>query len=760
MSDHKEDTQLNNDDLAQVRSLIGNADGGDFTLDDILAEYGVAPSSHTPPSKQEEPPESPSSPKVEEDLPWPEPPHTHTGSVDNVVAFPGVNSDADEDPESDETEDASSDEAEEMDEAAEDSHAEEEKPSEKETEPSNILQFPPQPEPGLKGVFQKLRRKKDAFVDRMFEDKVSTPEARRLEQLIPGTDEEDSAPSRASRFHLHLPHLPDLPTPEDCSPYELFRSVGKQRKNLRGRSRLVLFLALIAMVQQLLPVSLLGQLGFLGHPRVQVLASVCLTLAGLLLSGDILMDSLRQTRKGFMDMALLTGLAGVTTILDGILLIAVPGPVTRMPFAVVVLAGLYFLLLGTYHQKLAVRLSCRTAAAASEPFRVTLDARKWNGQDTYTKWVGDQEKFSAQMQTVDGAQQFFYRLCPFLLICDVVLASLNTLVSRNPTQIFWALSAMLCATAAFGSSLVYARPFHKIAIRLAKSGAALAGWPGVADADKGNRVLLTDNDLFPTGYVTMNGYKVMHGFSSERVLAYTATMIRDSGSGLTKPFHDQLRAVGGRFRTADRLWYYEGGGISANIRGDRVLVGCADFMTLQEVDLPDELNVTDAVFCAINGDLAGIFALKYAMPETVSPSVEELLDSKVNPVLATRDFNIIPSMLQRRFHLDADKMDFPPVARRRELSASEQGHSGTLTGLLCREGLAPFAETIAAAKRLRRATTLGTLLCCVASLLGLLLTSYLTSVSAFTSLSPLSLLIYMLTWLVPVWLLSSWAHRF
>ena len=47
-----------------------------------------------------------------------------------------------------------------------------------------------------------------------------------------------------------------------------------------------------------------------------------------------------------------------------------------------------------------------------------------------------------------------------------------------------------------------------------------------------------------------------------------------------------------------------------------------------------------------------------------------------------------------------------------------------------------------------------------ASLLGLALAAYLTSVGAYTSLSPLNLLIYMLTWLAPVWFLSGWVHRF
>ena len=136
------------------------------------------------------------------------------------------------------------------------------------------------------------------------------------------------------------------------------------------------------------------------------------------------------------------------------------------------------------------------------------------------------------------------------------------------------------------------------------------------------------------------------------------------------------------------------------------------------------------------------------------------MGEKIGPVLATRDFNLIPAMLQQRFKLAADKMDFPPVERRRELSAFDQHHSERLTAVLCREGLFPFAEAVTGAKRLRWATRLGAVICCVSSVLGLFLTSYLVSMAAFGSLSPLNLLIYMVSWLAPVWFLSGWVHRF
>ena len=61
---------------------------------------------------------------------------------------------------------------------------------------------------------------------------------------------------------------------------------------------------------------------------------------------------------------------------------------------------------------------------------------------------------------------------------------------------------------------------------------------------------------------------------------------------------------------------------------------------------------------------------------------------------------------------------------------------------------------------MRWAARMGAILCCVGSLLGLMLGAYLVSAAAYGSLAPLNLLIYMVSWLIPVWLLTSWVHRY
>lgn len=117
-------------------------------------------------------------------------------------------------------------------------------------------------------------------------------------------------------------------------------------------------------------------------------------------------------------------------------------------------------------------------------------------------------------------------------------------------------------------------------------------------------------------------------------------------------------------------------------------------------------------------------------------------------------------MLHQRFKLASDKMDFPPVERRRELSDPEQPHNPILTAVLCRRAWCPTPTRWWVPGVCAGPTRFGAILTCVGSTVGVLLAYYLTAVAAFGSLSPLNLLIFLLTWLLPVWFLTSWVPRY
>ena len=728
MADKKKHKSKRSDELIDIKSLLGNADGGGFTVDDILSEFGT--------------------PKISgPDLPWPESPGREPHGK-NVVMFPGSPPPEEPAPFVPELQEVIR-----------------EVPSPPvEPEPplkDNVIEFPEE-ESALTSLLKDLKARANDYADQMFEEseQAAVDEIHRLEQLIPGTDQETMEPESKPKNSLFVRRPPKPEElPPDVPPQELAKRFRKQLKKIYPGSILLFFTAAAALLPIAAPFLNITWPAALADYRIQVLLSAALLGVGVLLSMNLLLDAAFRMTKGKIGMDTLALFAAVFTIADALTLSAAQNRQGQLPYCGVVLVSLFMLSRGNYHKLCASRLSCRTAAMTSNPYLVTLDDDKWNGKKAYSKWPGEPAGFGSQVLADDGAQRIYRVVCPLLLLSCILFSLLASVGQGKPQHLLWCLSATFTASSALGGSLCYGRPFHKIARRLSKIGGALAGWPGIARTERGNRILLSDGDLFPPGNVKINGFKVCseaYVKHPETVLSCAATLIKASGSELGSVFHDELRKQGGLLRRAESLKRYEGG-LSGVIRGSQVLVGSPSFMTLMEIPIPQGLGVKNRVLCAINGEITGVFVLEYKLPEPSYPAISSLIREKVIPVLATRDFNIIPSMLCQRFKLDADRMDFPPVERREELSDPSQPHSAILTAVLCREGVTPFAEAVAGAQRLRRCTRAGAVLCCLSSVIGILLCAYLTSMDAYISLSPQNLLIYLAAWLAPVWLLTDWA---
>ena len=630
------------------------------------------------------------------------------------------------------------------------------KPSKAPPVEDNVLDFPeeaagPEESPLTQGI-NRLLKKADDYAEHMFEEEGMEDDTavRRAEEFIPGTDEEEEpSPRRRERKpRKEPPPAPDLP------PADLAKRYGKGLKGMRLRATLVLLLFLPALYLTLEvfphPQALTPELRVLALAGVQVLA--------MLLGLDVLFRGLFGLLRLEFGMDTLLLFASAATLADALTMFKLDPREGQMPYCAAIVLGISLLLRGTYRKRRGLRLACKTAAAASHPYLVTLDEGKWNGRDTYAKWSGDPVGFGRQMQASDGAQRIFRRICPLLFIASMLLSIVASIGRGAPERLLWCLSATLTASASLSGALCFGQPWLTLCQRLSKSGAAIAGWDGVT-ATGGSGILVTDSDLFPPGCVSLNGIKIFGDFPAEKVVADTATLIRESGCGLDKPFHDLLRAQGAIYRRVSNFFCYEGG-LSGVIRNEQVLVGSADFMRLMEIALPPGLHVKNAVFCAIDGELAGIFALNYTLHGTVDPALTSLIRNRVSPVMATRDFNLTPAMLRQRFKLPVDRMEYPAAERRVELSDEDQLHSDILTAVLCREGIGPYSEAVVGAARLRRAVRTSAVLASLGAVVGLILAFYLTFVGAYASLSASNLLVFLIMWLVPTPLISGMVNKY
>ena len=611
-----------------------------------------------------------------------------------------------------------------------------------------------------------LLRKADHYADHMYDQAEPDPETLKAEKYIPGVDQEelpdeDEAPARRPRLRLVKPR--DLPP--DTPPAKL---AAQYAKGLKGQGVRVTFSTLFAAAAVLcslelpfLPWSTLaGSLSELGVSLFQLrcwVLSALLALTGLLCY-EIIAAGAKQffTLRPRAESILL--FAWLFTLADGLTAPRLEGRAGFLPFSAVTALGFAFALRGEHARRRADRLSAKAASQTRAPYVVSLDETLWSSKPTYTKISGSNLGFGSQLQMEDGGHAAYRIASPLLLLGATLCALMASAGQEAPERLLWAASACFTAAASWSALLAFALPYRQLAERLNKIGAALAGWAGAARCRHGG-VIVSDLDLFPTGSVTVAQVKVFGGAATEKVVGYTATMLRVMDCGLTRPFHDLLRTHGALYREVSGVEWHEGGA-SGIIRGQEVLVGTAAYMHLMEVPLPPGHNIKNAIFCAISGQLSGLFLLNYAMSGAVNPSLSAFMKAGVAPVLATRDPNLIPALLEQKFKLPVDRMEFPPVGRRLELSKPDPEEVGGLVALLTREGLSVYCDAVVGGRRLRLATRWGLIFALGGSVLGLCLTFYLTSVGAYASLTVTNFLIFMAAWLVPQWLITNWVNQY
>ena len=550
---------------------------------------------------------------------------------------------------------------------------------------------------------------------------------------------------------------PEPPPPPDALPGQLVDEYGPGLHALKRKTTVSLLLclpllALALMDSGILPVSLLPE-----NLLLWVSFALFLVCGGLCL--DVLREGMIQLTNLAPNGDSLALLAAVFTLADGVTMVFTPLRESAVPFFAPCTLVLGFHLLGQYCDRSAKFQSARVAASVAQSYVVTQDPNVLGGQPAFRKWMGPPRGFGSQLRTVSRPEGKFRRLTPVLLVACLVLALITTVAHRQPKLVLWSLSALFTAAATLGAALDVNLPLRLLGGRLAKLGVALAGWPGLMAGKGCKAALLLDQDIYPPGTVTLTGSRVFGSLPMDRTVAYAASVIRASGSGLSYLFDKLLRAEGSNYLPIDKIVMQETG-LIGQCQDQQILVGNSDFMSRQGIALPPGIKAKDAVFCAVDRELVGMFVLKYTLHATILPALQTLVSHRFNPIMVTRDFNLNPHRLRLWGRLPMDQLTFPDLQRRVTLSGPHQVHGATILAVLCREGVAPFSQAIIAAKRIRRAAAFSSVFVRVGACVGVVLTATLSSAGALGAMSAWNLSLFLLLWFVPVLLISLWTVQY
>ena len=430
----------------------------------------------------------------------------------------------------------------------------------------------------------------------------------------------------------------------------------------------------------------------------------------------------------------------------------------RIPFCTVVSVELTVGLWSRLLLKSAKYRTMKAVCSMPTPTGAVRKGSAWHGTDCIFRVPGDRAAFTAQLEMPDAAKRCARICTPVAALLTLALSALAAL--RSEHNFLWAWSAMLLAAFPSGLFLSFARTFQRQSTRLYRYGAALSGWSGARVLSGECAVTITDQDLFPAGSVTLNGMKIYSDRSVSQIIGFASAVVQTAGSGLVPLFDEMMHSQNGRHYRVDTFRRYEGGGLGAEIQGDVILMGSIGFMKLMKVRMPEGTRLKQAVYLSVNGDLAAVFALNYAPAAGIRSGLNAAVHaSGLLPLLATRDFMITPQFLKLRYKIASERVEFPTVEERAQLSEPNAGLGGTQGALLARDSFEGFLAAVSGARAMRGAAIGSIAIAVMGGAMGMLVLTFLTFLGATLSASCWNLFLYTLLWLAPGILITSLSSR-
>ena len=522
----------------------------------------------------------------------------------------------------------------------------------------------------------------------------------------------------------------------------------QRRRNLPAAALLSLALAVVLGVESYgiaIP-------GWTDNPTVQTGVLLGCLLVVSLLARQVFARGFGLLARRRCTSELLVSISVLVSAADCVARFLLPQRTAVMPYAAVSCMALVFAMWGNAQASRGMYQTFRTVSLDDDPPYLVTETQRGA-----CKQKGSLPGFYTTAMRNNLTVRWQSAFMPVILVGSIVFAGLSSLGQGRGGDFLLNWSAILGAGATFALPLCWGLPWSRLAKHLQKVGCAVAGWSGAEIISGRKSMVLTDTDLFPPGTISLNGVKVF-GEELAKVTSYAATLSRAANCGLERLFDGLLRSEGGRYETADDFSFYEEGGYSATIHGETVLLGTASFMRKMEVRLPGGINLRTGIFLAVDRQLVAVFAVKYHAAENVAFALRMMRRSRVTPILAARDPNITPELLKRKFGRRV-KVEYPDLSDRVALSEAEMDR-GMPRALLFREGLLPYAETVVGSRRLCKAVRRAAGLSLFGSIAGTLLAFYLVFQGAYALLTPLSLLVFLLLWTIPVLLMADWAGRY
>lgn len=602
--------------------------------------------------------------------------------------------------------------------------------------------------------------------------KLADEQARHLKELANEAAEEQERERRMSRKErrklekerrLENERMLDKEDEiEIRNPREALRYCKRRAKNLARRGFLVLILTIIAMyitVASGMGLPLPSMLKYAEHTFLTVMTMMMIQFFAMFIGLDIVGNGIYNLLKGRPDRSTLVVFSLVSSLLHGMTIILFKTN-AWMPYCAISMVLLFAqiqeekaLMSGRYRAYKAATLGDRPTGVYSH-----ADAKDRTRRAVKYR-MRDLTDFLREMERTDSVQIFERIYTPVVIIVSIAFAAISAAAAKDVSRFFWAFSAIMSIAAPLGILCAFGSSYRNISRKLLCEGAAIASAKQAQNLKKTKQAVMRDSDFFPTGSITVDEVKNYGNYTTEKLLAYASAVTYNHGLEIGRVLSEALREQFGRPVRATNIVYYESGGMSADINGDNVMVGTAGFLSKLGISQPDEYGVSNSVYVVINSQVAGEIVMSYHPTAQTYGAVHIMTRAKVYPVICAQDFNISPAMVESMFEVKRGEVGSIDAQRIDEVNNSKYVQNDHVSALLSKDGAMPFAITLQAAERLVTALRSNLFIGTIAGVAGMLLMFYLTYKGAAEAVEPKNVLIYILLWYLPTFVINTATKR-
>lgn len=546
-------------------------------------------------------------------------------------------------------------------------------------------------------------------------------------------------------------------------PEQAARSLKRRARGLSARSAIVLILAAAAVYLSIAPsfdvLPLPVILDVVENPAIGIGVLMLLQFIALFVGIDVFGMGFYNLLHGMPDRASLVSFAVLAALLHGASIIVFDNQSgVTVPYLAVSILLLYAAMREERNRNAARARAYQAICSAEQPMAVYSH---YDREDDACRAVKgplfDRESFLTEMERPDTADRFSMIYVPVALAASIIFALVASVGRGDPVRFFWAFSAILSVSAPLGLVCAYGASYKNVSRRLLASGAAIAGARQANLLRGTEEVVLVENDLFPSGSVSLESLENMGRLSDDKVLACAAALADAAGLELGRVLTDATRERYGVTFAARNVQAVEGG-LAGEIGTSRVVLGTAALMVNMGIRIHAGQGDHTCIYLVVDNVLAGVITLRYQPTKNTYRAMRLMRRMHMNALLAVQDFNISPAMVEAEFDLRRGFADQPDPAGTKRLLDPHYAEGDAPAAILTREGAGPFMQVLRCADKLAGAVRSALTLGAFAGICGMLIVFYLVFQNAAAALPVTNLLLYLLLWYIPVFIITLQTH--